>query len=62
MQESEIANLRPAGPGRVKDGEEEEAENLRVMFSARIIRPNRLNTPLKPSYDSLLFKWPWSRS
>ena len=45
--ESEIANLRPAGAGRVKDPEDEEAENLRGMFSARLIRPNRLNPPLK---------------
>lgn len=45
--ESEIANLRPAGAGRVKDPEDEEADNLRGMFSARLIRPNRLNPPLK---------------
>lgn len=45
--ESEITDLRPAGAGRVKDREDEEAENLRGMFSARLIRPNRLNPPLK---------------
>ena len=49
-QESEIANPPPS-PERVKDREDEEAENLRGMFSARLIRPNRLNAPLK------LFIW-----
>ena len=47
VAESEIANLHPADAGRVKDGEDEEAENLRVMFSGRFIRPNRLKSPLK---------------
>ena len=47
VAESEIANRRPAGAGRVKDHKDEEAENLRGMFSARLIRPNRLNAPLK---------------
>jgi hypothetical protein len=45
--ESELANRRPAGAGRAKDGDDEEPENLRVMFSGRLIHPNRLNSPLK---------------
>ncbi len=44
--ESGPANRRP-GEGQAKDREDEEAENLRSMFSARLIRPNRLNLPLR---------------
>ena len=47
VAESEIANLRPSDAGRVKDGEDEQAENLRVIFSGRLIRPNRLKSPVK---------------
>lgn len=47
VAESEIADRRPEGAGRVKDREDEEAENLRGMFKARLIHPNRLNSPLK---------------
>jgi hypothetical protein len=35
------------GTADAKDSEDEEAENLRGMLSARLIRPNRLNSPLR---------------
>jgi hypothetical protein len=47
VAETEIANHRAAEAGPAKGREGAEDENLRRMFSARLIRPNRLNSPLK---------------